>query len=531
MSNYLEKTTSALFFNLEDIYYLQLAILNNSTINNPYLSSHPILALDKSLKTENKQLNKAINELNTKNTELDNKFITFSESYNEILGDTFSNEQLKSDLNKIDENLIAALIKIYKTIYGEDLDNPLSINKSIIEQLSMDKDNSNQIENVLNTHFKNIFYIDILKSILSFKIIDNNILLFLTCPNESSSSYYDLIFVKMDLSYNILFQKRYSAEDHPSYKDLSSAQILIDISGIYITSINGTLKIDINSGNILWENSIQCYNGTPFLYNNKLYLYYNNKIYILDINGNILNYKELSNNTQWIYKICNNNDKIYMIIASSSYLWICEYDELLTNLNYHSRYSLPGITSINDCVIKDDVLYFSCNAGSAANMLNVSLTPTSNLSRKIILSTTINKFFISDDYMYISFLDSSKACHIFKATKTGTIINRKKLSHPSTISHIFDIYKINNKNCIFINIGNNNINIVEYFDDINTIEQISTSSSLTIIDSSLTWSTSTLSRSALGDISISSKSIPIITIKNDIKNISNILQLKKTIYE
>ena len=89
------------FFSDEDWQKLQNAILDKTTESNPYLASSAIPSLDKSLKTTSKRIIKAINEVKSSVDTVNAKFITFSDSYNIILGDTFSNPQLTTDLNKV----------------------------------------------------------------------------------------------------------------------------------------------------------------------------------------------------------------------------------------------------------------------------------------------------------------------------------------------------------------------------------------------------------------------------------------------
>ena len=332
--------------NEDHVKKIQALVINYNSNNNEYLSSHPILALDKSLKTENKQLNKAINELNTKNTELDNKFITFSESYNEILGDTFSNEQLKSDLNKIDENLISAVIKLNKTIYGEDLDNqenngeiptesilyklnnlnssPTSGNSDII--LKLDEEiitiNTNYnlnlgtlyIEDNLST--ANTFYIN------DFLIINNRIYIALTQKN-SDSIYTKSMFICLDENNTILWCKKVKSTSSTSF---------------------------VYSPNLLYLNNYiyLCY-YTNIVANKKIYL----NIEKIDLDGNIITTQGISSliaevsepDIKQPFEMKSYNNEIYLVfkyyISTQYFIHILKFDESL-NLLINKCYSLSN---------------------------------------------------------------------------------------------------------------------------------------------------------------------------------------------
>lgn len=110
-----------------DLQDLQFDALATSTLGNPQLPSSPISTLNKALKTTSKFVIGAINEVNTLALGTSNAFTSFSATYNNILGDTQTNPALLTDLQKIDQNVLLALVKVYKEIHGPDLDSPIAL--------------------------------------------------------------------------------------------------------------------------------------------------------------------------------------------------------------------------------------------------------------------------------------------------------------------------------------------------------------------------------------------------------------------
>ena len=121
-----------------ELYDLQYDALWQSIANNPQLPSTTNNYTNKSLNTSSKQLIKSVNEILTKLTSTNLSFNSFTEFYNGLIGDANIDIALKTDLQKIDSNLILSLLKMYKELHGENLDAPISLpqGKTVAEILN-----------------------------------------------------------------------------------------------------------------------------------------------------------------------------------------------------------------------------------------------------------------------------------------------------------------------------------------------------------------------------------------------------------
>lgn len=117
------------FTNNQELYSAQYDILFENLDNNPYLEENVIESLNKKLKTNSKEIISAINEIFDKSTSINKKTDNMINLYNNIIGDTLANTNLISDLKKIDYNMLLAIVKIYKQLNGENLENPIDISK------------------------------------------------------------------------------------------------------------------------------------------------------------------------------------------------------------------------------------------------------------------------------------------------------------------------------------------------------------------------------------------------------------------
>lgn len=119
-----------------DLQDLQVDALTTSTASNPQMPSSPVPSLNKALKTNDKRAVGAINEVLASTTSTANSFASFSAFYNSIIGDTNTNPQWLSDLQKIDQNILLALVLVYKELHGNDLDNPVALPGTVADILA-----------------------------------------------------------------------------------------------------------------------------------------------------------------------------------------------------------------------------------------------------------------------------------------------------------------------------------------------------------------------------------------------------------
>ncbi len=137
MSNYIEKVSDVrFFFSDEDVFKLQSSVLDRTTGDNEWLQPHAVPSLARNLQTTNKRIIKAINELNTKLNAIDVKFEDFSLLYDNLIGDVKTEPQLRTDLEKVNDCIIRALLKNYKKIHGDNLDEPIEITSFTTEAIS-----------------------------------------------------------------------------------------------------------------------------------------------------------------------------------------------------------------------------------------------------------------------------------------------------------------------------------------------------------------------------------------------------------
>ena len=151
MSNYIEKVSETrFFFTDDDVFKLQSSVLDRTTEDNSWLQSHAVPSLARNLQTTNKRIIKAINELNTKLNQINTQFEDFGLLYDGLIGDTRIEPQLKTDLEKVQDCVIRALLKNYKKIHGDDLDNPIEITSFTTQEIS---GSINEAINQLQTRF------------------------------------------------------------------------------------------------------------------------------------------------------------------------------------------------------------------------------------------------------------------------------------------------------------------------------------------------------------------------------------------
>lgn len=105
---------------------LQHDILTKNLSNNPLMPSHIIPALNKALRTRNKTVIGAVNELlsdlerieETTTATIDQKF--------DVIGDFLRNPEMLEDMKKIDNTILGSLVKIHEAIVG-DINDPVLI--------------------------------------------------------------------------------------------------------------------------------------------------------------------------------------------------------------------------------------------------------------------------------------------------------------------------------------------------------------------------------------------------------------------
>lgn len=114
-----------------DLQDLQFDALGTSTSGNPELPASGLPAVNKALKTTSKVVIGAINEVKSGSDSTSAAFTNFSAFYNTIIGDAKATPSLATDLGKIDQNILLAVVKIYKQLHGDNLDSPIAITGAI----------------------------------------------------------------------------------------------------------------------------------------------------------------------------------------------------------------------------------------------------------------------------------------------------------------------------------------------------------------------------------------------------------------
>lgn len=104
----------------------QYDILFEDLSNNALMPYNSVPSLNEQLATNNKIIIKAINELDQNLDSSANKFQTFSDFYNGILGDANLDPTLRDNMLKIDENILKAVYTTYTALVG-DPDQNISI--------------------------------------------------------------------------------------------------------------------------------------------------------------------------------------------------------------------------------------------------------------------------------------------------------------------------------------------------------------------------------------------------------------------
>ena len=116
---------------------LQFDALSTSTAANTQLPYSALAAANKALKTSSKTAIGAINEVLSTATSTGTSFNSFSAFYNSLIGDTLANPQWLTDLQKIEPNVLLAIIHVYKDLHGTDLDHPDAITGSVVQMINM----------------------------------------------------------------------------------------------------------------------------------------------------------------------------------------------------------------------------------------------------------------------------------------------------------------------------------------------------------------------------------------------------------
>jgi len=99
---------------------LQYDILYNSTDENEYLTSSPVESLNKALKTENKRIILAINEILRNTQSALDATNEFKIRFNSIIGNEIADPTLLANLQEIDTNFFKAVYKIYKRDFDDE---------------------------------------------------------------------------------------------------------------------------------------------------------------------------------------------------------------------------------------------------------------------------------------------------------------------------------------------------------------------------------------------------------------------------
>jgi hypothetical protein len=110
-----------------DLYDLQFDALWQDTGVNPQLAPSAVPSLDKSLKTTNKRVIKAINEIREAVASNNQTVSTIGANVKSALGDVENSPEKLADIQKIDADTISAVISTFKLLAGPDLDNKLEI--------------------------------------------------------------------------------------------------------------------------------------------------------------------------------------------------------------------------------------------------------------------------------------------------------------------------------------------------------------------------------------------------------------------
>lgn len=100
----------------DELNQLQSDVLWESIADNPLLAEHAIASLDKSLKTTNKRIIKAINEVLTESNKSLEAVNGFTSRFNLVLGDEITDPTLLDKIYEIDTNFFNAIYKIYKDL-------------------------------------------------------------------------------------------------------------------------------------------------------------------------------------------------------------------------------------------------------------------------------------------------------------------------------------------------------------------------------------------------------------------------------
>lgn len=122
----------------------QADILTQDTTKNPYIIKSPIAKKNQQLRTNKKTVTGVLNDVDSKIAQLSESVTNRLNERLEILGNYPVKAGMLNNLRKIDESAIEAILRIYKDINGNDLDNPEDISsiassiKEAIKNLHVD---------------------------------------------------------------------------------------------------------------------------------------------------------------------------------------------------------------------------------------------------------------------------------------------------------------------------------------------------------------------------------------------------------
>lgn len=110
------------YFPVENLNQAQFEILFDSLTDNNLLPKNDSPALNKALLTSADNIIKAINELKVNMDAINNKFLTFGELYDSLIGNIEISPELATNMKKIDENILKCIYTTYTIIIGDPTD-------------------------------------------------------------------------------------------------------------------------------------------------------------------------------------------------------------------------------------------------------------------------------------------------------------------------------------------------------------------------------------------------------------------------
>jgi len=370
-----------------------------------------------------------------------------------------------------------------------------------------------------------------------FSNVDNDKNTILIGTTERDSTFTDILTTKLDINYNLLWQKRYSTPTNLSY-DLPLKSFVNDNDDIYVigrssfsqSRANGLIfiiKYD-KYGNIIYEKKIGNIDGSDYsdytqmdvILNNDdtLSLFYELDYYHTDDSGNhngditstfyLLKIGELGNILNSInheipyedFKAQFYNDNLYILMKNSVDENNQDYSYRLYEMNNNGTLSYFNI--LDDTFIdfmKYGVLQTNVNISFLSNSVYISSFNNNNYSQikdKIYFS----KFSLSGANIYSVVSDQNKKYFYlgsFKKTDQEKVFNLVNNLETNTLSsividesnqvvenEIFDTlgtgFKDNNDESFFLTISNNIIKL--FSKDLTVINSFNTSNTYNLID-------------------------------------------------